>query len=229
MSGRPKGAAPLSFDELRKVNVARCEGVFHPVAAWSLTDWMTAVAGEVGEAANEVKKHRRGDDLLVRGASGPAEDDFVDPSRRERIAKELADVVCYLDLFAARLGVDLGEAVRAKFDEVSIRKHCLLEYNLGSQAAVDAQHALCRPAASADDGTASRARDFRTPASAEVVAAGIEWQKANMEPACNCFEPASSADADCPEHGGKQEGEPTPASQQDGAAAPAPLVDTLLR
>lgn len=42
---------PLSFAELRIANVRRCDETFHPVDSWSPTDWMTAVAGEVGEAA----------------------------------------------------------------------------------------------------------------------------------------------------------------------------------
>jgi NTP pyrophosphatase (non-canonical NTP hydrolase) len=39
----------------------------------------------------------------------------------KQIADELADVVTYLDLLAAVLGVDLGQAVADKFNEVSIR------------------------------------------------------------------------------------------------------------
>lgn len=34
-------------------------------------------------------------------------------------ADELADVIIYADLIAARLGIDLGDAVRRKFNEVS--------------------------------------------------------------------------------------------------------------
>lgn len=94
----------LSFDELRVANVTRCEASFHPVADWSPTDWACAMAGEVGEACNLVKKLRRGEPI-------PLAD----------IGDELADVVAYLDLLAARLGIDLGGAVARKFNSVSQR------------------------------------------------------------------------------------------------------------
>jgi NTP pyrophosphatase (non-canonical NTP hydrolase) len=39
----------------------------------------------------------------------------------EVIAQELADTVLYADLLAARLGINLGEAIRDKFNIVSER------------------------------------------------------------------------------------------------------------
>lgn len=95
----------LTFEQLRDANVRRCEQAFHPVNDWSLTDWATALAGEVGEACNLIKKRRRGEEIPT-----------------EAIAEELADVVMYLDLLAARLGIDLEAAVRAKFNVVSDRR-----------------------------------------------------------------------------------------------------------
>jgi NTP pyrophosphatase (non-canonical NTP hydrolase) len=74
---------------------------------WSPADWMTASVGELGELANIMKKVRRGD--LT-----------IDEARPE-MAKELADVVTYLDILAKQLDIDLGEAVREKFNEVSRR------------------------------------------------------------------------------------------------------------
>ncbi|MEM9065058.1 MAG: MazG-like family protein [Planctomycetota bacterium] len=102
--------ASLDFDTLRQANVARCEDVFHPLAEWSLSDWGVAMAGEAGEACNVIKKIRRGDH--------PFQFD-VD----EVLGDELADVVLQLDLLAARAGIDLGEAVRRKFNVVSDRRH----------------------------------------------------------------------------------------------------------
>lgn len=94
----------LTFNELRQANVERCEQSFHRLDEWSPTDWATALAGEIGEACNLIKKRRRGEDVAD-----------------EAIAHELADAVTYIDLLAARLGIDLGEAVRAKFNLVSDR------------------------------------------------------------------------------------------------------------
>lgn len=74
---------------------------------WTLNDWCTAVTGELGEAANILKKVRRGDMTL--------------DEARPMLAKELADVQTYLDLLAAAAGIDLGQATVDKFNEVSTR------------------------------------------------------------------------------------------------------------
>jgi NTP pyrophosphatase (non-canonical NTP hydrolase) len=107
----------LTFEELRSANVTRCEEVFHGLDRWTPTDWATAVAGECGEACNEVKKLRRLDD---------ADSSSDTPVERERlrlaIGKEIADLVIYADLLAARLGIDLGESIIEKFNEVSQRR-----------------------------------------------------------------------------------------------------------
>lgn len=100
----------LGFAELRRVNVARCGTAFHRVEAWSLPEWACAMGGEAGEALNVVKKHRRGD--------------LTDGELREQLGAELADVVTYADLLAHRAGIDLGAAVRRKFNQVSQRRAC---------------------------------------------------------------------------------------------------------
>lgn len=53
----------LGFRDLRLANVRRCETHYHPVSAWSLTDWLTCVAGiDLGDAVrrkfNEVSEKR---------------------------------------------------------------------------------------------------------------------------------------------------------------------------
>ena len=100
----------LTFAGLREANVTRCEDVFHPLMFWSLPEWACAMAGEAGEACNVVKKMNRGD-YDGKTLLGQAD-----------LAAELADVVIYLDLLAARAGIDLGEAVREKFNIVSERR-----------------------------------------------------------------------------------------------------------
>ena len=74
---------------------------------WSLAEWCNAVTGELGEAANLIKKVQRGD--------------FTLEEARQRLADEFADIVIYLDILAMRAGVELGEAVRNKFNVVSTR------------------------------------------------------------------------------------------------------------
>lgn len=107
----------LTFDALRAANMARLPqfrdrhgNLAHSSpdgSDWSLSDWCTALTGEVGEAANIIKKIRRGD--LT-----------VDEARTE-LGKELADIAIYLDILAFRLGLDLGNVVIHKFNEVSLR------------------------------------------------------------------------------------------------------------
>lgn len=107
----------LSFYVLRKANVSRCEDVFHPVNSWSPTDWATAMAGECGEACNDVKKLRRLDG---------ADSEIDTPMAREEligaVASELADLIIYADLLAARLGIDLNRAITNKFNHVSAKR-----------------------------------------------------------------------------------------------------------
>lgn len=107
----------LSFEMLRDANKLRLPqfknrlGINahskHDGSDWSPAQWLQAVIGEVGEYANLRKKYERGD---------ITEFDF-----RIEAAKEIADIQIYLDILAFQLGIDLGEAVRQKFNEVSIR------------------------------------------------------------------------------------------------------------
>lgn len=107
----------LSFENLREQNTKRCEDVFHPIDSWSPTDWATAMAGECGEACNEIKKLRRLD-----GADKRIDTPFNRQELVKKTAKELADLIIYADLLAARLNIDLGQAVVEKFNEVSEKR-----------------------------------------------------------------------------------------------------------
>lgn len=105
----------LTFGDLRAANVSRCNAVFHPLESWTPTDWACAMAGEAGEACNAVKKLRRHAD-----GTNTAKDPATEAECVAAIAVELADTVIYADLLAARLGIDLAEAVREKFNAVSV-------------------------------------------------------------------------------------------------------------
>lgn len=72
---------------------------------WSPNDWMVAVVGELGEAANVMKKVRRGDLTL--------------DEARPMLEQEYADVIIYLDLLSQQVGIDLGEAVMKTFNAKS--------------------------------------------------------------------------------------------------------------
>lgn len=104
---------PLRFSELRRANVKRCETHYHPIRAWSLSDWLMAVTGELGELAREIKKLRRMQTERKLNLHP------IGMTSKEALGAEAADVVIYLDLLCAREGIDLGAAVRSKFDLVS--------------------------------------------------------------------------------------------------------------
>lgn len=118
----------LTFAALRAANCARLPlfknargEIVHNAdgSDWSLSQWSNAVLGELGELANLIKKVERKDFSL--------DDVYTDPKTnevmtfREYMGKEAADVACYLDILSFRLGVDLGVAVRKKFNEISER------------------------------------------------------------------------------------------------------------
>ena len=99
----------LTFDELREASILRNTGSFDGSFSWSLNDWLVAISGEVGEACNAAKKLRRDD------ASNVA-------ALEEEVAKELADVVIYIDLlFSQHLNARLEHYIQDKFNEVSKR------------------------------------------------------------------------------------------------------------
>lgn len=104
------------LDELRAANITRAARWHGPDSTWTGADWSNAMAGEMGEAANVVKKIRRGEDGC------PA---AHDPGPRMLVAMlgdEIADVIIYADLLAAHYGIDLSGAIRTKFNAVSVRE-----------------------------------------------------------------------------------------------------------
>jgi NTP pyrophosphatase (non-canonical NTP hydrolase) len=115
----PLDLAPinLSFAQLRRANRARLPhfknrngNPAHSTpdgSDWCLAQWCNAVTGELGEAANIIKKIERGD--------------FTLEQSRDSLARELADAVTYIDILAFRAGIDLGAATAEKWNEVSLR------------------------------------------------------------------------------------------------------------
>lgn len=105
----------LTFSDLRRFNVMRCIRWFPGgVSDWSLSDWACALAGELGEACNIVKKLNRARDGVVGNSKSEWE-------LREDLADELGDTLIYLDLLAARAGIDLAKAVERVFNRTSIK------------------------------------------------------------------------------------------------------------
>lgn len=105
----------MDMNEFSAENRARCEspnGFNHSLQSWSLSDWMTATLGELGEAANVVKK-------LNRVRDGIKGNDLPASLLWAALADELADASIYLDLTAQAAGFSLEQIVRSKFDRTS--------------------------------------------------------------------------------------------------------------
>lgn len=103
------------LDLLRARNMSRCAR-WHKggVDDWSLSDWGVAAAGEMGEALNVIKKLNRARDGMVGNSANEYE-------LQQQLADEIADTIIYLDLLAARAGINLEEAIVRKFNRVSER------------------------------------------------------------------------------------------------------------
>lgn len=107
----------MNIRDFSKYNRTRCEapnGFNHPIEQWSLSDWLTATAGELGEAANIIKKLNRVRDGIPGNTHSEAE-------LRQMLADEIGDTFAYHDLLAQAAGIDLQSAVLGKFSEVSAR------------------------------------------------------------------------------------------------------------
>lgn len=96
-------------------NRKRCEspkGFNHRLDSWSGSDWMVAVLGELGEAANVMKKLNRVRDGI------PGNKETIQ-QLHEKFANELADAYVYLDLLCQAYEIDLEAAVIRVFEAKS--------------------------------------------------------------------------------------------------------------
>lgn len=102
-----------AFSDRNRQRCVAKNGFNHPLENWSLSDWMTATLGELGEAANIVKKLNRIRDGII-NKKGENEQYL-----RAKLADELADAFIYFDLMVQAAQIDLPQAVLRKFDETS--------------------------------------------------------------------------------------------------------------
>lgn len=107
----------MEFSRFSEENRRRCvsdEGFGHFLDDWSLSDWYTAVSGELGEAGNIIKKLNRIRDDISGNRSEEDRENLT-----EALKDEIADTFIYLDLIAQHIGFDLGERVAEVFDRKS--------------------------------------------------------------------------------------------------------------
>jgi hypothetical protein len=108
----------LSFSALREANTLRLPQFKNPHGElahqkpdgsdWSPSQWLQALVGELGEFANVRKKFERGDLTF---------EQYRTLAEKDLLARRALDV----GPRAHETGVDLGEATRQKFNEVSHR------------------------------------------------------------------------------------------------------------
>lgn len=107
---------------------ARRASRWHPggIDDWTLSDWFTALAGEVGELGGAIKEH-------LRNSTGAKGKDFAEAEIKQMISDELADVIAYAAILAEAANIDLHRAVINKFNYVS-EKHGFPERAASSYA-----------------------------------------------------------------------------------------------
>lgn len=99
----------MNFETLREANKTRQE-------EWTGSENATLefrtieVAGEFGEVAEAVKKYLRSV-YGIKGSTATVED----------IADEMSDAIIALDLLANNLNINLGEAIKTKFNKTSMK------------------------------------------------------------------------------------------------------------
>jgi len=106
----------MTFDEFSEANRERSEspqGFNHPINGWSASDWMTAMVGELGEAANVIKK-------LNRVRDGIPGNKQTEAQLRDQLRQELGDTYLYLDLLCQACGFSVADAAVEVFNSKSI-------------------------------------------------------------------------------------------------------------
>lgn len=101
----------MTFEKFQALNARReLEAQkYEKCRSWGIAQWTLALAGEVGELANFVKKIERGDYS------------DKDPYVRKQIAKELADIITYADLIYTKLEMQTEVELMDKFEEINQR------------------------------------------------------------------------------------------------------------
>jgi len=105
----------IDLDGFRALNMDRARNGFRCYDNQPLTYWTTALAGEVGELCNMVKKMQRVELGGVDGGSSYTAKDIT----KEMLKEEIGGIAIYLDLMASLLDIDLGEAIRDTFNDKS--------------------------------------------------------------------------------------------------------------
>lgn len=105
----------LNLAALRPLNVQRAREGFKCYDNQPLTYWTTALAGEVGELCNMIKKMQRVEKGGIDGGSSYTAKDI----NKEMLKEEIGGIAIYLDLLASLLDINLEEAIIDTFNSKS--------------------------------------------------------------------------------------------------------------
>jgi NTP pyrophosphatase (non-canonical NTP hydrolase) len=105
----------LDLAAFRPINVQRATEGFKCYDNQPLTYWTTALAGEVGELCNMIKKMQRVERGGVDGGSSYTAKDIT----KEMLKEEIGGIAIYLDLLASLLNISLEEAIVDTFNSKS--------------------------------------------------------------------------------------------------------------
>lgn len=105
----------LDLAALRPVNVQRAKEGFKCYDNQPLTYWTTALAGEVGELCNMIKKMQRVEKGGMDGGSSYSAKDIT----KEMLKEEIGGIAIYLDLLASLMDISLEEAIIDTFNSKS--------------------------------------------------------------------------------------------------------------
>lgn len=107
----------LDLASFRPLNVQRATEGFKCYDNQPLTYWTTALAGEVGELCNMIKKMQRVERGGIDGGSSYTAKDI----NKEMLKEEIGGIAIYLDLLASLLDISLEDAIIDTFNSKSAK------------------------------------------------------------------------------------------------------------
>lgn len=105
----------FNIDEFSKKNRIRAITGFRTYKNVPLTYWTTALAGELGELCNMIKKIERVASGGIDARSSYTAADIT----KEMIIEEIGGIAIYLDLIAGLMDINLKEAIVKTFNDKS--------------------------------------------------------------------------------------------------------------
>lgn len=105
----------LDLQQLRSMSAERAKYGFKTYENVPITYWTTALAGELGELCNMIKKLERVSHGGIDGGSSYTAANIT----REMLSEEIGGIAIYLDILAGLIGISLEDAIIETFNSKS--------------------------------------------------------------------------------------------------------------